>query len=98
LPVVGGGLAMSARGGSPGSGDAYEVSLGVGELADNERPGGALWAELTFPAEALGLLEGGFDVGDTDVEQDAWHMAVASADAPVDPPAGRCPVHESVVA
>jgi hypothetical protein len=61
---------------------------------------GPLWAHPPLPAQALGLLEGGLDVGNADIEEHVAVIARASADATRDPSpvAGRDAVHEAVVA
>ncbi len=100
--VFGPGVTLS-RGGlttAPLRMPTYQLVLGVGEVADHEvSPRGLVGTHLARPAEALGLLERGLDVGNADVEDHVAVVAHASADAARDPDpvAGRVAVHEPVV-
>jgi hypothetical protein len=49
------------------------------------RPTGSFGAHPALPAEAIGLLERGLDVGNADVEDHVAIVARASADATRDP-------------
>src|SRR6266567_2704258 len=88
---------MARRLRSPG--DADQVALGVGEVADHQAGRRPLGAHPALPAEALGPLQGGLDIGNADVEDHMAVVACASADAARDPGpvAGRDAVHEAVV-
>jgi hypothetical protein len=68
------------------------------KCATTRVPGGSLGAHLALPAEGLGLLERGLDVGNAHVEHDAGLVARAAADAAVDAAARRAAVDEPVVA
>jgi len=63
-------------------------------------PWGLVRAHLACPAQALGLLESGFYVGNTDVEEHVSVIARTAADAARDPGpvAGRVAAHEPVIA
>ena len=62
------------------------MALRVREVADHEvSPRGLVGAHPARPAEALGLLERGLDVGNADVEDHVAVVAHASADAARDP-------------
>jgi hypothetical protein len=61
------------------------MALGIGEVADHQpcwRPRGA---HLALAAEALGLLQGGFHIGNSYVEDRVAAVARAPADAARDP-------------
>src|SRR5918999_3541358 len=79
------------------TGHADQMPLGVGELPDDQASGSALGTHVALPAEALGLLERGLDVGYAHVEQDTPLIALATADTTVDAVVGRARVHEPVV-
>jgi hypothetical protein len=71
---------------------------GTGEVAGHEacrRPPGA---HPALAAEALGLLQGGLDIGNADIEDHMAFVARASADAARDPGpvGGRDAVHEAI--
>ena len=44
------------------------MALGIGEVTDHEACGGLCWAHPARPAQALGSLERGLDIGNADVE------------------------------
>src|ERR1700743_2744893 len=82
-----------------GAGDADQVALRVGEVADHQASRGSLRAHLPCPAKALCLLQGGFDIGHANVENRVARVARATADAAwyPGPVVGRDAVHEPVV-
>jgi len=57
------------------------LPLGVGEVADHEACRRTLGAHPALAAEALGLLQGGLDIGNADVEDHMAFVARAFADA-----------------
>jgi hypothetical protein len=63
------------------------------------RPVGARPAHPALGAGALGLLQGGLDIGNADVEDHMAFVARASADATRDPGpvGGRDAVHEAII-
>src|SRR5262245_60754537 len=65
---------------SCGPGDADQVALGVGEVAHYQARWRPLRAHPALPAQALGLLQGGLDIGNTDVEEHVAGVALAAAD------------------
>jgi hypothetical protein len=82
-----------------GPGDADQVALGVGEMSDHQAGGSPLGTHPALAAQALGLPQGGLDIGNAHVEE---HMALvprSAADAARDPGpvAGRDAVHEAIV-
>jgi Resolvase, N terminal domain len=84
----------------PWPGEADQVTLGVREVADHEIcPWVPFGTHPARPAEALGFLERGLDVGNAHVEDRVGVVAHTSADAAWDPRpiAGRVAVHEPVV-
>jgi hypothetical protein len=71
-----------------GPGDADQVALGIGEVADHQACRCPFGAHLALAAQTLGLGQGGLDVGHADVEDDVDRVVGASADAARD----ACPV------
>src|SRR5579859_4630662 len=82
-----------------GPGNTDQVALGVGEVAHHQARRRPLGAHPALPAQAFGLLQGGLDIGNADVEEHMAFIAPASADTTRDPGpvAGRDAVHEAVV-
>lgn len=77
------------------------MAFGIGEAADDEvSPGCTVGAHRSSPAEALRFLQRRLYVRYAYVEEHARLVAVAAADATVDPrpTARRSGVHESIVA
>src|SRR5690242_9182559 len=70
---------------SADAGDADQVALGVGEVADDQARRSPLGAHQALPAQALGPGQGGLDVGHGDVEDGVALVARAAADAAGDP-------------
>src|SRR6516162_9888955 len=61
-----------------GPGNADQVAFGVGEVPDDEARRCSLRAHPAGAAQLLGLLQGGLDIGNCDVEQ---YVGVVSATA-----------------
>src|SRR6185437_5831766 len=84
---------------SGGPGDADQVALGVGEVADHQARRRPLGSHPALAAEALRFGQGGLDVRYADVEDDAARIPGTAADAARNaaPVGSRDAVHETVV-
>src|ERR1700723_2377123 len=83
-----------------GSGETDQIALRVREMRDHEIfPRVLHWANHARPAEALGLLERDFDVGNANVEDRMAVVAWASTNAARNPHpvVSRVKVHEPVI-
>src|SRR5438034_4995314 len=80
-------------------GYADEVALRVGEVPDHQAGRCPLGTHHALPAQALGPLQGGLDIGHANVEHRVGLVSRATADATGDPGpvAGGVAVHEAVV-